>query len=325
VDPGLEGQFVDEVLLGYEYEVRPNFALAFQATYRDLGQVIEDFLTPGGSYFIANPGEGLGDSVTFYDYYYYSDPAIFSAPAPEAERTFMGFEISARKRFSNNYQFFASYLHSEIEGNYDGLFQASTGQLDPNINSAFDYADFAVNADGKLTNDREHQLKFYGSYLVPDGALANLTVGVGGYYNTGTPLTAYGYSFGYQNHEFYLTPRGALGRAPDAYELDVHLGYPVRLPNDMELNFIADVFNLLDRQAKIDVDQRYNLSSDDFCAGIPASLCSTMGGINNIDGTTDPAGALPNPRANATNPDFLRAGTAFTGQRNIRLGVRLTF
>lgn len=325
VEPDLEGQYVDEVLFGFDYEVLPNFALGVQATYRDLGQVIEDFLTPGGSYFIANPGTGLGSEVTFYDYYYYSDPAIFSAPAPEAEREFMGFELSAKKRFSDGWQLFASYLWSELEGNYDGLFQASTGQLDPNINSAFDYADFAVNAQGDLSNDTQHQFKLYGSYLLQQGALEGLNVGLSGYYNTGLPLTAYGYSFGYQNHEFYLTPRGSLGTGPDYYEMDLHLGYPVRLGNDMELNLLVDVFNLLDRQSEILLDQRYNLSSDGFCAGIPAELCSTMGGINNIDGTTNPAGELSNPRATATNPDFLRTATQFTGQRNIRLGVRLSF
>ena len=57
-----------------------------------------------------------------------------------------------------------SYVWQRLEGNYDGVFQNSTGQLDPNINSAFDYADFLVNADGRLTNDRTHQFKFDGSY-----------------------------------------------------------------------------------------------------------------------------------------------------------------
>ena len=47
-----------------------------------------------------------------------------------------------QKRFSDNLQMIASALWSQLEGNYDGNFQASTGQLDPNINSAFDYAEF---------------------------------------------------------------------------------------------------------------------------------------------------------------------------------------
>jgi hypothetical protein len=34
---------------------------------------------------------------------------------------------------------------------------------------------------------------------------------------------------------------------------------------------------------------------------------------------------IANPRATATNPDFLVKGLTFTGARSIRLGVRLTF
>ena len=137
--------------------------------------------------------------------------------------------MSARKRFTDGWQFFASYLWSELEGNYDGVFQASTGQLDPNINSAFDYADFLINADGKLSNDREHSFKAQGSYVVQDGALDGLNIGASGYFQTGTPLTAYGYSFLYSNWEYYLTPRGSLGENPDEYEVDLHLGYPIKL------------------------------------------------------------------------------------------------
>ena len=81
-----------------------------------------------------------------------------------------GVEVSARKRFTAGWQVYASYLWSELEGNYDGVFQASTGQLDPNINSAFDYADFFINADGKLSNDREHSVKVNGSYTFQSGA-----------------------------------------------------------------------------------------------------------------------------------------------------------
>ena len=86
--------------------------------------------------------------------------------APKAKRTNTSLELSARKKFSNNWQVLASYVWSRLEGNYDGTFQNSTGQLDPNINSAFDYADFLVNADGRLSNERVHQWKFDGSYEV---------------------------------------------------------------------------------------------------------------------------------------------------------------
>jgi hypothetical protein len=316
VDPDLEGQYVDEYLVGYEYEVAPNFVLGVQGTYRELGSVIEDFLIISeGNYFIANPGQGLGRVATFYDY--------SEVPAEEARREYTGVELNARKRYSNGWQLYASYLWSELEGNYDGVFQASTGQLDPNINSAFDYADFLINADGKLTNDREHSFKVNGSYTLLEGPLAELTVGLSAYFRTGTPLTAYGYSFAYSNWEYYLTPRGALGRNPDEYEADLHVSYPLDLgPGQLELQL--DVFNLLDRQSVTVLDQRYNLQ-DARCAGIPDEICNGDGGLLHDGESTDPVGGIPDPRATATNPDFLRAGAAFTGQRSLRLGLRYRF
>ncbi len=106
VDPNLEGQYIDEFLLGYEYEVLPNFAIGVQGTYRELGQVIEDFLiSPTTGYFIANPGQGIGSNMTFYDYE--------SVAAPTVRREYTGIELNARKRYSNGWQLYASYLWSE--------------------------------------------------------------------------------------------------------------------------------------------------------------------------------------------------------------------
>lgn len=320
VDPDLKGQYVDEFLLGYEYELANNLAVGIQGTYRSLGRVVEDFLDPvSGSYHIANPGEGTGVNMSFYDY----EPAI----APDVERTFTGVQLHARKRFSNRAQLFASYLWSRLEGNYDGLFQASTGQLDPNINSAFDYADFMINSDGLLSSDRTHQFKLYGSYTFDQGMVNGLTVGFSTYYASGFPLNAYGYSAGYQNYEYYLAPRGSVGRGPAEYEADLHFGYPVDF-GATRLNLILDVFNVLNRQSITRLDERYNLSSDgDPCAGIPDGLCGSGGGIQyaGINEVPRPIGSIPNPRATATNPDYLKAGTAFTQPRSLRLGVRLSF
>ena len=147
VDPNLKGQYIDELLGGYEYEIAPNLAVGIKGTYRKLGRVIEDMLAVPitGDYIITNPGSGIGRESGFYDYEH-------TVVVPKAKRTYKGVEVSANKRFSNNYQFIASYLWSRLEGNYDGTFQVSTGQLDPNINSAYDYADFLVNNSGLLSN-----------------------------------------------------------------------------------------------------------------------------------------------------------------------------
>lgn len=320
VDPDLKGQYVDEMVLGYEYELANNVAVGVQGTYRKLGRVVEDFLDPvSGAYHIANPGVGSGVNMAYYDY----EPAI----APDVKRTFKGVQLHARKRFDNGAQLFASYLWSRLEGNYDGLFQASTGQLDPNINSAFDYADFMINAQGLLSNDRTHQFKLHGSYTIDKGVANGLTVGFSTYYASGYPLNAYGYSAGYQNYEYYLAPRGSLGRGPAEYEADLHFGYPIEL-GPARLSLILDIFNVLDRQSATRLDERYNLSSDgDPCAGIPGEICGPGGGLLYAEtGTVPrPIAQLDNPRATATNPDFLQKGVRFTDPRSFRLGVRFSF
>jgi len=233
--------------------------------------------------------------------------------------------VSAQKRFSNNFQYLTSLVFSKLEGNYDGTFQSSTGQLDPNINSAFDYADFLVNADGKLSNDRATQFKFLGSYQFAKGPVNGLSVGLGTHWYSGTPLTAMGYSFAYQNWEYYLVPRGSLGRGPSDWETDLNLQYPIRFGGTKRLNLIADFFNLFDRQDITQLDQRYNLRESGACGGIPDNLCNGDGGIVTTGNNLIPAGVISDPRATAANPDFLQKGVGFTGQRSIRLGVRFEF
>jgi hypothetical protein len=319
VDPNLRGQYVDETLVGFEREVAPNFTVGVRYAHRKLGRVIEDFLIPSeGEYFIANPGSGLGAEMGFYDF-------VHTAPAPKARRVYDAVDVTATKRFSQGWQLMASYVWSRLEGNYDGTFQVSTGQLDPNINSAYDYADFLVNADGKLSNDRTHFIKLNGGYEFTQGAAKGLNLGASINISSGFPLTAYGYSFAYANWEYYLTPRGSLGRSPWDYETDVHASFPIKFGRSYKLEPIIDVFNLFNRQAIRQYDQRYNLVSDGACAGIPDALCNGDGGIVTTGNNLTPAGSLTDPRATATNPDFLKKGTSFTGQRSIRLGVRFTF
>jgi hypothetical protein len=335
VDPNLKGQFVDEYLLGYDNEIASNLSVGIKGTYRNLGQVIEDMLVPSTSgYFVANPGQGLGAVGGFLNAPA-TDPQ--TAPVPKPTRKYMGVELHAQKRLSNNYQFFTSYVWSRLQGNYDGTFQASTGQLDPNINSAYDYADFEINnssSSALLSNDRTHMFKLYGSYTVPNGMAHGLEIGFSTHYYSGTPLTAAGYAGSYRNWEYYLTPRGSLGRGPADYEMDLHGAYPIALGTG-HVNLILDVFNVLNRQAKTALDQRYNLSSDPVCAGIPydpnqtsysaTNQCNGDGGLANKPGTVTPSFVISNPKATATNPSFLTGGTAFTGQRSIRLGARYTF
>lgn len=315
VDPNLKGQYIDEYLLGSDYEIAPNLSVGAKYTYRNLGNVIEDFLIGStGAYLIANPGVGTGATGATY----LGDVVKYG----KAERKYKGVELHAEKRFSNNYQFFTSYVWSQLKGNYDGTFQASTGQADPNINSAFDYADFLVNNNGFLSNDRTHVVKFYGSYTFANGMTKGLDIGIGAHWESGVPLTAQGYSVTYRNFEYYLTTRGALGRGPSDYEADLHAGFPIAVGGS-HVSLLLDVFNVFNRQSATNLDQRYNQSSDPACTGIPAAICNTDGGLLNAPGTTNVG--TPLTTLAPSNPSFLKKGTTFTGVRSLRLGARWTF
>ena len=92
------------------------------------------------------------------------------------------------------------------------------------------------------------------------------------------------------------------------------------------MSVIADVFNVLDRQAKTGLDQRFDRVQDvtgaNPCPGF-STICNDAGGIAAIPGTVKPVGTVN--LANAPNPDFLKAGTTFTQPRTFRLGARYTF
>ena len=93
---------------------------------------------------------------------------------------------------------------------------------------------------------------------------------------------------------------------------------------------IADIFNLFDRQAITQFDERYNLMSDGDCGGIPDGLCNGDGGIVTTGNSLTPAGADHQSARDGDQPGLPEEGTGqpdagFTGQRSLRLGVRFTF
>jgi hypothetical protein len=314
VDPGTKGQYLEEAILGVEWEFAPNWAAGFKYIERDLKRVIEDSIASDADYFIGNPGFGLMTETFDIGYWYgYNDcsdlsncPNLHDVPIPTRE--FVGYEFTLQKRFSNNFQFITSLLFSEMTGNYDGLFQASTGQLDPNLNSAYDYYDFAVNNDGKLSNDIPFQFKFDGIYRFNFG----LSTGLSAFYTDGTPITAMTYSSWYENHEYYGSERGAFGRTDSFWEADLHFGYPLRLGSKLELNLLLDIFNVFNNQTENGRDIQYTDSDTDYRV---------------VDWQTgqDIPPIRPGDTDRPPTSDGWNTTNSWTQPTTVRLGVRLSF
>ncbi|MBV8517819.1 MAG: TonB-dependent receptor [Acidobacteria bacterium] len=269
-DPNLENQYLNEYLLGYEREVMPNLSVGVKGIYRDYGQVIEDFLCDPneGTYCIGNPGQGIMSSVYLLDFEH-------THAAPKAKRTFKGVQLDATKRFSNHWQAIASYLYSKLEGNFDGEYAPFTNiGADPNISAAYDYYDFFTNGSdlgtvtnrGPLSNDRRHQLKVSGTYQTP----WKLDLGASAYWSSGLPFTRYGYSDAYGRYEFFLTDRGGEGRMPSNYEADLHAGYPIAV-RGVTVNLLLDVFNVLNAQRAVLLDERWSLHEENNGSATPTN------------------------------------------------------
>jgi outer membrane receptor protein involved in Fe transport len=308
IDPDLKPQTVNEATAGFEYEVVRDLALGFRGIYRAQGSVIEDgSFDDGTSYFIFNPGESETDRLA---------ESVIGSRFGRARRYYRALEFTATKRFTNSYQFIASYVFSSLIGNYEGLFRNDNGQSDPNITSLFDLVSLLNNTYGRLPNDRPHQFKLDGSYRTPFKLL------VGGSFRaqSGVPFNALIPHPVYLDNEGFLVPRGTAivpdagavvpggsagvnsvgtNRSPFTYNLDLNAYYPIQFGETRQLRFQVDWFNVFNSQRAVTLNQTFETTS----------------------GVTGAAAAgLPNQ----PNP-FFGTGSIFQFPSSLRLGIKLQF
>jgi outer membrane receptor protein involved in Fe transport len=276
LDPGLKPQSIGEGSLGIEYEVVKDLALGVRGIYRHMRNVIEDgSFDDGDTYFIFNPGRNEPGTTE-------RAACEGAAGAPRcfgrAQRFYRAVEITATKRFTNNYQFIASYVFSSLIGNYEGLFRNDNGQSDPNITSLFDLQSLLDNTYGRLPNDRPHQFKFNGSYRTP----WKLMISGNFYMQSGTPFNQLIPHPVYGNNEGFAVQRGTAivpavtatqagfpnvvnsigsSRTPTTTNLDLGIYYPIKVGEGKELRLSGDWFNVFNSQRAVTLDQTFSLNS----------------------------------------------------------------
>jgi Carboxypeptidase regulatory-like domain/TonB-dependent Receptor Plug Domain len=284
IDPDAGSTYKNEFIGGVEFEVGRAVNLGFRYIRRTMPQILEDIgELPVVGYFI----DACGDAVV--DYFITnvnaSSPTVscggvIPSSFEDPTHTYDAFEVTLNKTFSDNWSLLASYRYSKLEGNFEGFFRSDNGQTDPAISSLFDFPtndpsytaigvpEFGFLGDiryqgttlgqGVLPNDRPHQVKIYGNYTF--GAL---NFGLGFNYGSGRSLTALAGNPAYANSgEIPLTLRGAgietvdgfNERSPDEVQLDLHADYTVRINDTQRIVFLADVFNLFNRQEPTDYD-----------------------------------------------------------------------
>src|SRR5687768_12607828 len=303
-DVGLKPQTVNEWTAGLEWGPAAARDLTFgiRGIYRAQDEVIEDgSFDDGTTYFLFNPGRrGTGNFTTTEDLAC-NDPAI-GCFGP-ARRYYRALEVTATKRFSNNYQFIASYVFSSLIGNYEGLFRNDNGQSDPNITSLFDLVSLLNGLYGRLPNDRPHQFKLDGSYQWPFKLMtsASFRTQSGVPFNALVPHPLYGDNEGFCIPDLSCVPRGTAinpftgsNRTPTTYNLDLGAYYPISVGEGKQLRLQVDWFNVFNNQRAIREDETFLINSG--APGIPP---------------------VPNP--------FYGTGTIFQFPSAVRLGVKFQF
>jgi hypothetical protein len=258
-----------------------DLALGVRGIYRHMRNVVEDgSFDDGNNYFLFNPGRNEPGTTEQAACQGSIDPADPHLPRcfGRAQRFYRALELTATKRFTNNYQFIASYVFSSLTGNYEGLFRNDNGQSDPNITSLFDLQSLLDNTYGRLPNDRPHQFKFNGSYRTP----FKLMISGNFYMQSGTPFNQLIPHPVYGNNEGFAVQRGTAivpavtatqagfpnivqsigsNRTPMTTNLDLGVYYPIKLGEKRELRLSGDWFNVFNSQRAVTLDQTYSLNS----------------------------------------------------------------
>jgi len=238
---GLNGQYYDEVILGYEKRVGNEFKLGIQGIYRNLGEVVEDAENEDIKTFVTgNPGKG---NLSFM---------------PKFTREYTALEITFQKP-RGKFNFLASYILSRNYGNYPGLFDSDIIYPAANM-GGLDLPIQLVNATGLLPNDRTHVFKFFGSYNFDFG----LSTGASFVIQSGTPVNEYGAAPNDPANIIFHAERGSVGRTPTIWDLNLRISYNfgALFRTFTGFKIIADIFHLFSRRETVLLQQHKYLFDD---------------------------------------------------------------
>jgi hypothetical protein len=242
MDPNFENAETDRISLGYERQVARDFSVGVDVIYSETDQlqskqdqnlIVADGTTPDGRTLY--DGRGLDPNF---------DQIVMYNSLGWAEYTAV--VVHARKRFSNNWFFDASYTWAE--GKDTDSNERSTSTSSDYMEDQYD----PQNEWGPSNWDIEHKFVASMSWRLP----LNFMVSAIAYYRSGYPYSALidddvnGDRY-YNDRALVETSPGVYThyarnteRQPSAKNLDLRLSWTARLGGNFELEIIGEAFNL---------------------------------------------------------------------------------
>ncbi|HEX4418849.1 MAG TPA: TonB-dependent receptor, partial [Kofleriaceae bacterium] len=337
VAPGISGQYTDELVIGAEYELLPDLKLGISYTHRTLPNVIEDISPDNGiDFLIANPGQNYDGAAAQLHAQSLAvaatDPTLAATLDQRAgwlaavktfdkpSRNYDAVTLRAEQRPTRQSLLIASYTYSRELGNYPGLFSTETNQLDPNVSTEYDLPDLLANRYGPLGLDRPHSIKLDGFYLFDLARAGSVTLGTSIRAQSGIAHNVLASHPLYGIGESYLLPRGSEVRSPMTSSIDLHVAYGRRLSPTLTLEAFVNVFNLLDQQDELNVDENYTFDNALPIVGGDANDLKHAKAVNLL-----PTGQWVTVNRSLTPNLNYDHTTQLTNPRSFQFGLRLTF
>lgn len=242
VKNNLTAPHVDEINLQLERELFTDFSLAVNGLWRQTMYIFED----DESNLIWNR-----EGTDVIGYKNGEETYIWSLGTPrEAWRRYWGFEIVARKAFSNNWQLSAFYTYSRAEGAPDELISS---YLDNPRQDKYFWS--------WLSYDRRHNIRIEGSYALPYG----IQIGAMMFWRTGYPYSKAvknNYWGGYNNYDWYggydreHPDNPYWNRTFDVFQIDLKLVWDLKELTGQQIDIIAELMNVLHLRDKTGLETR---------------------------------------------------------------------
>jgi hypothetical protein len=273
VDPNLTNEKTDEVIASFDRQIGQDFAVSASYIWRKYTNFRGvDILNFGPDNWTAVSWTPTGcpagadcPAVTYYQPTSQIPTTYLYTNIPDFWRGYQGFELTARKRFSKNYQVNASYAYNDAPVHFDSpdAYLWWSNRSDPtNIETALNGGQYAEQSTTSGIDNVYVNAKWIarlsGSYTLPWWR-----IGVAGFLNarSGYPYIRQVLTptrpFSASTVEVFLDRRGD-ERLPNFQSLDLRVDKPFTFFGRMKVTASMDVFNALNAHTTLSMRGRQN-------------------------------------------------------------------
>lgn len=270
IDPNLKFPYMRQFVVGLERELGRDISVSAAFIYRTNHDLMDKVnitgewtpepwtdpyegnthnvynrLNPGeNAYYVTNPYQGQGYDI---------DAAFPDIVAWDPKRSNRTLELRFNKRYSNRWQFRASFIHGYSWGNDDNMWGEPGSSHSTALGASWNFSNpnFQINAEGPLTYSSTYIFKTLGSYDIP---VIDVTLGFDFRLESGDRYTKQimldpdidrDSTVPWWDQDVYIfaEPRGS-NKLPGFKILNLRAEKYFRFGDNMRLAVLVDVFNV---------------------------------------------------------------------------------